>query len=74
MDEALKKLKACVDDLDRAIPAVIENAVKNRKSYKMVRDRAMDAVKQLGIIRHQALESFNKIWYSTHQKKGKKNA
>lgn len=74
MEEALKILKACVEDIEKAIPAVSADAVKNYKSYKILRERTLTAQMQIKLIRAKALENFNKIYYATHPRKAKSNA
>ncbi len=74
MEEALKSLRACVDDMEKAMPAVLEDPVKNRKSYKVIRERTLTAMQHLKAIRYRSLEAFNKKYYSTHARKGKANA
>jgi hypothetical protein len=74
MQEALKILKGVVEDLEKTIPAVQEDALKNRKSYKLLRDQSLSGIAQLKKIRYEALQNFNKLWYAKHPKKAKPNA
>lgn len=68
MEEAIKKIREILNIMEDYVPAVNENAVKNRDAYRQVRLSSQDGIKEFKKIRIEALAKFNKIYY-----KSKKN-
>lgn len=64
MEEALANLKRMVTEFEELVPKVQQDALKNKKAYKELRELTLSARLQINIIREQAAEKYYKLYYA----------